>query len=176
MADREYDVVLLGATGFTGGLTAQYLARNAGDARVALAGRSMSKLEAVRDRIGADLPLVQADVGDAASLRALAASTKVLATTVGPYALYGEPVVAACAAEGTDYCDLTGEPEFADRMYVLHHETAVRTGARLVHACGFDSIPHDLGALYCVQQLPEGVPLTVKGYVRAGGRPAGGTF
>ena len=99
-----------------------------------------------------------------------------VATTVGPYVRFGEPLVAACARAGTDYADLTGEPEFVDRMYVRHHAAAVATGARIVHACGFDSIPHDLGVLFTVQQLPEGVPLTVRGFVRASGRPSAGTF
>ena len=89
-------------------------------------------------------------------------------TTVGPYLTYGEPLVAACAEAGTDYVDLTGEPEFVDRMYVAHHATAERTGARIVHACGFDSIPHDLGAYYTVQQLGASGPITMRGVVRAG--------
>ena len=180
---REHDVVLFGATGFTGGLTAEYLARHApGSTRWALAGRSPAKLAAVRARLAAidpacaRLELLRADVTDAASLRAVAARTRVVATTVGPYADLGEPLVAACAAAGTDYADLTGEPEFVDRMYVRHHAAAVATGARIVHACGFDSIPHDLGVLFCVQQLPRGVPLVVRGFVRAGGRASAGTF
>ncbi|WTW97557.1 saccharopine dehydrogenase NADP-binding domain-containing protein [Streptomycetaceae bacterium NBC_01309] len=181
--DRPFDVVLLGATGFTGGLTADYLARHVPAAcRWAIAGRSPEKLRAVRDRLAAvnpacaELELVTADIGDAASLRALAGSTRVLATTVGPYIEYGEPVVAACAEAGTDYLDLTGEPEFVDRMFVAHHETAVRTGARLVHACGFDSVPHDLGVLFTMGLLPAGVPVRVEGRVRAGGSISGGTF
>lgn len=180
---RTHDLVLLGATGFTGGLTAEYLAAHAPrDLRWALAGRSRRKLEAVRERLAAqnsglaDLPLLHADVTEPQSLRALAESTQVVASTVGPYIEYGEPLVAACAAAGTDYADLTGEPEFVDRMYVQHHETATATGARIVHACGFDSVPHDLGAWFTVQQLPEDVPLTLRGMVRAGGRPSGGTF
>jgi short subunit dehydrogenase-like uncharacterized protein len=100
----------------------------------------------------------------------------VLVTTVGPYVLHGAGVVAACAAAGTDYVDLTGEPEFIDRTYVDHHARAEETGARLVHCCGFDSIPHDLGVQFTVEQLPEGVPLKVRGYVRAAGRFSGGTF
>src|SRR4051794_3506232 len=174
---REHDIVLFGATGFTGALTAAYLAANApGGTKVALAGRHRQKLEGVRDEIGAALPLLHADVTEPASLRAVAESSHVVATTVGPYVFHGAPLVEACAAEGTDYLDITGEPEFVDRMYVEHHATAERTGARIVHACGFDSIPHDLGALFTVQQLPEGVPLDVRGYVRAGGKPSAGTF
>src|SRR4051794_40924495 len=115
MAEREHDIVVLGATGFTGALTAEYLAANAGEqTRWALAGRNRGKLEALRARLGADVELLHADITDAASLRAVAAATKVIITTVGPYIEYGEPVVAACAGEGTDYVDLTGEPEFMD--------------------------------------------------------------
>jgi short subunit dehydrogenase-like uncharacterized protein len=180
---RPLDVALFGATGFTGGLTAEYLARHAPEGtRWALVGRSAEKLAGVRDRLAAidpacaQLELLEADSGDAGSLRAVAERTHVVATTVGPYLNLGEPLVAACAETGTDYADLTGEPEFVDRMYVRHHATAVATGARLVHACGFDSIPHDLGVLFTVEQLPEGVPLTVRGYVSAGGKPSAGTF
>jgi short subunit dehydrogenase-like uncharacterized protein len=179
----EYDVVLFGATGFTGALTAEYIAANAPDGcRWALAGRNRGKLEALRDRLStvdkklSELPLLHADTTDPASLKAVAESTKVVITTVGPYATYGEPLVAACAAAGTDYVDLTGEPEFVDTMYLRYHRQAKETGARIVHACGFDSIPHDLGAYFTVQQLPEGVPVTVNGYVRATATFSGGTF
>src|SRR3954454_9848290 len=177
MAEREHDIVLFGATGFTGALTAEYLAQHAPDGlRWALAGRNRAKLEALAGRLGIDVPLLHADVEDEASLRSVAESARVVITTVGPYVRYGEPLVAACAAAGTDYVDLTGEPEFVDRMYVRHNAEAEKSGARIVHACGFDSIPHDLGVLFTVQQLPEGVPLTVRGFVRAGGRASGGTF
>ena len=179
---REHEIVVYGATGFTGGLTAEYLARTAPGLRWALAGRTRSKLEAVRARLAAidpglaEMPLIEADATRPDSLAAMAAATQVVITTVGPYINYGEPLVAACAEAGTDYVDLTGEPEFVDRMWLAHHERAVASGARLVHACGFDSIPHDLGAYFCVQQLPEGVPITVEGFVRAGGTFSGGTF
>src|SRR3954453_4937868 len=177
MAEREHDIVLFGATGFTGALTAEYLAQHAPDGlRWALAGRNRAKLEALAGRLGIDVPLLHADVEDEASLRSVAESARVVITTVGPYVHYGEPLVAACAAAGSDYVDLTGEPEFVDRMWALHHAEAVRSGARLVHCCGFDSIPHDLGAYFTVKQLPEGVPLTVNGYVRMGGEFSGGTF
>ncbi len=178
MADRDFDIVLFGATGFTGQLTADYLARNAPPGlRWALAGRNQTKLEAVRDKLGQpDLPLLVADAGDPASLSDVAGRTRVVITTVGPYLQYGAPLVAACADAGTDYVDLTGEPEFVDRMYLQHHETAVRTGARIVHACGFDSIPHDLGAYYTVQQLPADAPITLRGVVRSGGMASGGTI
>lgn len=180
---RRHDVVLIGATGFAGRLTAEYLARHAPPRlRWAIAGRSREKLENVRaglaaiDSSLASLPILEADVTDPASLRALAETTRVVATTVGPYVLHGEPVVAACAAAGTDYLDLTGEPEFVNSMFVRHHREAVRTGARLIHAAGFDSIPHDLGVWFTVRELPEDVPLRVSGYVRASGMFSGGTF
>jgi short subunit dehydrogenase-like uncharacterized protein len=183
MTDREHDLVLFGATGFTGALTAEYLARHApANCRWALAGRDQGKLEALRRRLVkinaalGSLPLLPADVTDAGSLKAVAESTRVLITTVGPYVHYGEPLVAACAESGTDYVDLTGEPEFIDRMFLRYHKRAVETGARIVHACGFDSIPHDLGAYFTVQQLPEGVPISVAGYVRAMATFSSGTF
>ncbi|MFG1870470.1 saccharopine dehydrogenase family protein [Micromonospora arborensis] len=181
--ERTYDVVLFGATGFTGGLTAEYLARHApAGLRWALAGRNPARLAAVRDRLAAidpalaDLPLLTADMTDADSLHAVAESARVVASTVGPYIHHGAPLVAACARAGTDYLDITGEPEFVDLMYVRHHAEATRTGARLVHACGFDSIPHDLGAWFTIKQLPADVPITVDGYVRAGGRVSAGTY
>ena len=178
MAERDFDIVLFGATGFTGQLTADYLARTAPpDLRWALAGRNQGKLEAVRERLGLpDLELLHADSGDPASLSDVAARTRVVITTVGPYLQYGEALVGACAEAGTDYVDLTGEPEFIDQMYLKHHETAVRTGARLVHACGFDSVPHDLGALYTVKQLPSDAPISLRGVVRASGMASGGTL
>ena len=183
MAERQYDLALFGATGFTGGLTAEYLARNAPpELRWALVGRNRGKLTAVQERLarlGGSAPapeLLEADAADRASLDRVAAAARVVITTVGPYALYGEPLVAACAAAGSDYVDLTGEPEFVDRMWTLHHAEAERNGARLVHCCGFDSIPHDLGAYFTVKQLPEGVPLTVNGYVKMGGEFSGGTY
>jgi short subunit dehydrogenase-like uncharacterized protein len=183
MTSRTHDLVLFGATGFTGGLTAEYLARHAPDVcRWALAGRNQAKLEALRDRLAAidpaleSLPLLVADVNDAESLAAVAAATRVVITTVGPYLEHGEPLVAACADAGTDYVDLTGEAEFVDKMYVEHHHRATQTGARIVHCSGFDSIPYDLGVRFTVQQLPEDVPLRVKGMVRVDARFSGGTF
>jgi short subunit dehydrogenase-like uncharacterized protein len=181
--ERRYDLALFGATGFTGGLTADYLAANAPEGlHWALVGRNRGKLEAVRARLAAASPaapapdLIEADATDASALTKVAEGARVVITTVGPYALYGGPLVGACAAAGTDYVDLTGEPEFVDRMWTLHHREAERSGARIVHCCGFDSIPHDLGAYFTVQQLPEGVPLTVDGYVRSNASFSGGTF
>src|SRR3954468_1940437 len=177
VAERAHDIVLFGGTGFTGALTAEYLAANApASTRWALAGRNMEKLEALRERLGADVPLLKADVTDVQSMADVASSTRVVITTGGPYIEHGEPLVKACAEHGTDYTDLTGEPEFVDRMFVKYHAQAEQSGARIIHACGFDSIPHDLGARFTVEQLPDGVPLTVRGYVQAGGAPSGGTF
>jgi short subunit dehydrogenase-like uncharacterized protein len=182
-SSRTYDVVLFGATGYTGGLTAEYLARNApADARWALAGRNAAKLEAVRTRLAAIKPacekleLLSADSNDPDSLKRVAQSARVVITTVGPYILHGEPLVAACAAAGTDYVDLTGEPEFVDLMWLRYHEQATQSGARIVHCCGFDSIPHDLGAYFTVQQLPANVPIKLAGFVRAGGTFSAGTY
>jgi short subunit dehydrogenase-like uncharacterized protein len=178
MPEREYEIVLFGATGFTGALTAEYLAANApSELRWAIAGRNRQKLDDVRGKLeGADPGVLEADVTDESSLQALAETTKVLITTVGPYLNYGEPLVAACAAAGTDYVDLTGEPEFVDRMWLRYHEEARRNGARIVHSCGFDSIPYDLGALFTVQRLPEGVPIKLEGFVRTRGAFSGGTY
>ena len=177
---RELDVVLFGATGFTGGLTAAYLADHGPEGlRWGLAGRNLAKLEQVRDALGeaaAGVELIVADSGDPVALAELAARTQVVLSTVGPYVDRGEPLVGACADAGTDYCDITGEGEFVDRMYVAHHQTAVASGARLVHGCGFDSIPHDLGAMFTVEHLPADVPIDLRGVVRAGGLPSGGTF
>jgi short subunit dehydrogenase-like uncharacterized protein len=182
-AQRSYDVAIFGATGFAGQLTAQYLARHGpADLRWAIAGRNKAKLEALRDRlvdidpVSGDVALLVADVNDPTSLRDLAASAKVVITTVGPYVLYGEPLVAACAAAGTDYVDLTGEPEFVNLTYVRHHERAQQTGARLVHSCGFDSIPHDLGAYFTVLQLPQDTAIRMSGTVRVSATISGGTL
>ena len=150
---REHDIVLFGATGFTGRLVAGHLARThlASGLRLALAGRDRGKLERIRDEVAAEtpaaraLPILVADAHDAAALDAVAKKTRVVATTVGPYAKYGEALVAACAKNGTHYCDLTGEVTFVRRMIDRHHDEAAKTGARIVHTCGYDSIPSDLG-------------------------------
>jgi short subunit dehydrogenase-like uncharacterized protein len=183
MADDKLNVALFGASGFTGALTAEYLAEHAPpDLRWGLAGRNRTKLEKLRDDLharfgsGDQLEILEADVTDRASVRRIAERAAVVASTVGPYLEYGEPLVAACAEVGSDYLDLTGEPEFVDRMYLQHGRQAEASGARLVHACGFDSIPHDLGAQFTVQQLPDDKPLRLRGYVSAGGTFSGGTF
>jgi short subunit dehydrogenase-like uncharacterized protein len=150
---REFDIVLYGASGFVGKLTAEYLARTGGDARIALAGRSTERLLAVRKTLGDSAqswPILAADAASPSSLNEMAARTQVVVTTVGPYSRYGMPLVAACAAAGTDYADLTGEAMFIRESIDLYHKQAADTGARIVHCCGFDSIPSDLSvyALY----------------------------
>ncbi|WCM25328.1 saccharopine dehydrogenase NADP-binding domain-containing protein [Sphingomonas sp. QA11] len=149
---RDFDIIVYGATGFTGRLVAEYLIQadpGPDKRRWAMAGRSLSKLQEVRDEIGApaDIPLLTANSDDPASLRTLCERTTVMLTTVGPYQLYGSDLVAACAETGTAYVDLCGEPTWMRHMIDAHHETARRTGARIVFSCGFDSIPFDLGVL-----------------------------
>lgn len=149
---REFDIVLWGATGYTGRLVAEYLAATYldgdGELRLALAGRNEEKVRQVAKDIGkVDLPILVGDSFDAASLDGMASRTEVVISTVGPYATYGAELVGACVRHGTDYCDLTGEPQFIRAMIDRYHEEAKRTGARIVHGCGFDSIPSDLGAL-----------------------------
>ncbi|HEX4355192.1 MAG TPA: saccharopine dehydrogenase NADP-binding domain-containing protein [Polyangiales bacterium] len=187
---RTYDIVLFGATGFTGALTAEYLVKHGGKLRWALAGRNREKLARVRDRIAANgggvaaPELIEADAADPAALRALAESTRVVITTVGPYLRYGEPLVAACAHAGTDYVDLTGESPFVTRMAARYHDIAAANGAKIVNACGFDSIPHDLGALFTVEALRRRLSetdasqasITVEAFVQAKGEISGGTW
>jgi short subunit dehydrogenase-like uncharacterized protein len=162
-SDRRYDVVVFGATSFVGQILCRYLARRhgtAGELRWAIAGRSASKLDDVASRTGADVPRIVADAADRRALDELAASTTVIASTVGPYALYGSELVAAVVESGGDYCDLTGEVQWMRRMIDAHQVRAEETGARIVHACGFDSIPSDLGTWFTQQRAIEqfGVP------------------
>lgn len=151
--ERDFDVVLFGATGFTGQLVAEYLVRRRSGARLALGGRSRAKLEQVRSDLAAvdpaarDLPLITGDSLDPAAMADLARRARVVCTTVGPYYRHGGPLAAACAEHGTSYCDLTGETPFMRRSIDDNHARAAATGARIVHACGFDSIPSDLGVL-----------------------------
>ena len=144
---REFDIVLYGATGYSGRLTAEYLAARGTQARIALAGRDTGRLQAVRRALGPaaqDWPLLVADASEPSTLAAVAERTQVVVTTVGPYARYGLPLVAACARAGTDYADLTGELMFVRDSIDLYHKQAVDTGARIVTSCGFDSVPSDL--------------------------------
>ncbi|MDO5633715.1 MAG: saccharopine dehydrogenase NADP-binding domain-containing protein [Micrococcus sp.] len=155
-ADREFDLVLVGATGFVGRLTAEHLARHApGDLRIALAGRSRDRLTQARRGLpeaAADWPLVVVDTLDHDAVRELAERTRVVVTTVGPYTAFGRPLLGACAAAGTHYADLTGEVLFVREMIDAHHATAQATGARIVTSCGFDSVPSDLGVLLTAQR------------------------
>jgi len=186
MSEREFDIVLMGATGFTGRLVAEHLLRRhgvGGELNWALAGRSREKLEKVRIELGetaAGLPLIVADSHDRASLDALVARTRVVCTTVGPYALHGSDLVAACAESGTDYCDLSGEVPWMRKMLDAHAEAAASSGARIVHCCGFDSIPSDMGVWFLQQQAQErfGKPLSrVRMRVKAAkGGLSGGTY
>ncbi|MBR0552344.1 saccharopine dehydrogenase family protein [Stakelama marina] len=183
MATRDFDIIVYGATGYTGRLVAEYLAQSyaGGDVRWAMAGRSLSKLQAVRDEIGApaDTPLITANADDPASLNAMASRTKVVLTTVGPYQLYGSDLVAACVATGTGYVDLCGEPNWMRDMIDRHSDEAKNTGARIVFSCGFDSIPFDLGVWTVEQEAIRrfGKPAPrVKGRVKAmKGTFSGGT-
>ena len=176
----DTDLVLFGATGFVGRLTAAYLAQAAAPGtRIALGGRSKERLEAVRDGLpeqARDWPLVVADTSDAGAVRELAASTKAVATTVGPYSRYGLPLVEACAAAGTHYADLTGEVPFVRASADRAHEQARETGARITHACGFDSVPSDLAALLTAQTAGGGLTDTTMVVTRMSGGISGGTI
>ncbi len=183
-AEKTYDVVVYGASGFTGRLVAEYFAKQYGASsglKWAMAGRSAGKLAAVRDEIGApaSTPLVIADADDPDSIQTMVASTKVVLTTVGPYQLYGSDLVATCAKAGTDYVDLCGEPPWMRQMIDAHEETAKKSGARIVFSCGFDSIPFDLGVHFLQSAAHEkfGKPMSrVRGRVRGmQGTFSGGT-
>ncbi len=182
-SDRTYDIVVYGATGYTGRLVAEYLAHHhaGGGIKWAMAGRSIAKLEEVRDLIGApaDTPLIEANSDDPASMKALADSARVVLTTVGPYQLYGEPLVKACVEAGTDYADLCGEPGWMREMIDKYHTAAQASGARIAFSSGFDSIPFDLGVLMLQKEAVArfGKPAPrVKGRVRAmQGTFSGGT-
>ena len=174
MSAHEFDVVIYGATGFTGRLVAEYMNNTygvGGDVKWAMAGRSETKLKEVRAEMGIpeSVPLVTADASDKASLTAMAASTKCLLTTVGPYQLYGTPVVEACVEQGTHYVDLCGEVAWMHDMIRDYEAKAKETGARIVFSCGFDSIPFDLGVLFLQDEAVKriGAPLPrVKGRMR----------
>lgn len=189
MPTREFDLVLCGATGFTGALVAQYLTRHESvgrDLRWALHGRNRAKLEAVRaelagiDPAAAQLPLLVGDALDPAAMAELAPRATAIATTVGPYARYGRPLAAACAKAGTHYCDLTGEAHFVRDLIDQHHDTCRASGAKLVPACGFDSIPSDIGALVAIDRFAQAhgrAPTRVDTYVRVvKGGFSGGTM
>lgn len=182
---REFGITVYGATGYTGRLICEYLHSRYGvdgEVKWAMAGRSRAKLEAVRDEMGipASVPLVLADADDLSSIKAMVANTKVVLTTVGPYQLYGSELVAQCAAAGTDYVDLCGEPGWMHQMIAQHQAAAKHSGARILFSCGFDSIPFDLGVLFLQEAAKQrfGAPVSsVKGRVRVmKGGFSGGTL
>jgi short subunit dehydrogenase-like uncharacterized protein len=184
MSSAKFDIVVYGATGFTGQLVAEYLAAHyKGDTTLkwAMAGRSLDKLRSVREAIGApaETPLIVADASDAASLKAMVDQTKSVITTVGPYQLYGEELLAACIATGTDYFDLCGEPIWMRQMIDKYEAAAKASGARIVFSCGFDSVPFELGAFFVQEEAKRvfGAPAArVKGRVRdMRGTLSGGT-
>lgn len=187
---RLYDIVVFGATGFTGKLTAEHLARSSESGKFtwAIAGRSLAKLEETQKallKIAAEpMPgIIVCDVNEPDSLKAMCRQTHVVITTVGPYLNYGEPLVKACIETGTHYVDLTGEPEFVESLMYAYDDEAKRNRVKIVNCCGFDSIPHDLGALFTVNELNKllgdnagKLPITVEGYVTANGTISGGTW
>lgn len=183
---HEYDLVLYGATGFTGSLTADYLAKRlaaGGSFTWAIAGRNQEKLSRLAEQLaqtsGAEdrgPDVVVASAADLDALRSMAERARVVITTVGPYDRYGEPLVRACVDGGADYLDITGEPQFVRRLIDRYDGEAREKGLRLVNCCGFDSVPHDLGALLTVRQLPADEPLTVEGLVFGAGELSGGTW
>lgn len=183
MNDRQFDLIVFGATSFVGQILTRRLVERIGidgDVQWAIAGRNAGKLREVAADTGADVEQIVADASDAEAMRSLAESTKVVASTVGPYALYGGLLVEAVAEAGTDYCDLTGEAQWMRAMIDAHHEAATASGARIVHACGFDSIPSDLGVWFTQQQAIAqlGQPCTAIALrVKAiKGGPSGGTI
>lgn len=182
---RDYDIVLFGATSFVGQILTAYMLEKyplGGELKWAIAGRSEGKLASLKTslgELGAGLAIINADADDPDSIDALVASTKVVISTVGPYALYGEPVVKACATLGTDYCDLTGEPQWIKKMVDQYQDVAKASGARIVHSCGFDSIPSDLGVYFLQEEAKQrygqyctSVKMRVKGMK---GAASGGT-
>src|SRR5215472_13843005 len=183
-SSKKFDIVVYGATGFTGQLVAEYLAahyRNDKSLKWAMAGRSLDKLKSVRDAIGApaDTPLVVADAGDPASLQAMVDDTKSIITTVGPYQNYGNELLAACVSSGTDYFDLCGEPVWMHQMIGKHETAAQKSGARIMFSCGYDSVPFELGTFFVQKEAKRvfGAPAArVKGRVRdMRGTLSGGT-
>ena len=181
---QPLDLVVYGATGFTGGLVADYLGQRlrGTDVRWGIAGRNADKLHEVRRRLAAghaawaDLPVVIASADDPTSLRQMVEGTRVVITTVGPFAKYGEPLLAACAETGTDYLDITGEPDFWKASIARYDEAAKKSGAIIVSCCGFDSIPHDITVFFAAQHLSGEGPVHARGYVSVVGDFSGGTF
>ena len=176
--DRPYSFVVYGATGFTGQLVAKNLPERLRQLPWAVAGRNQAKLQDVIKALPSDLrepDIILADASDPSSLAAMCEKTKVVITTVGPYALYGEDLLSACVQANTSYCDITGEPAFVSKSIENYHEEAQARGIRIVHCCGFDSIPADLGTYYTLKKL-QGNGIKVHGYVTVHGEFSGGTW
>lgn len=180
MSERPYDVVLFGATGYTGSLVARALYDAAEHGlRFALAGRNRDKLEALVEQLSPDgsIPIIEASSNDAASISAMVSQTRVIITTVGPYARYGEVVVKAAVEHATHYLDLVGEPPWWQEMIDRYHDAAVEAGVRIVHSCGFDSVPYDLACLLLRETVgPVDEPVVARGYLEGNGGPSGGTL
>jgi len=182
MTQSSFDIIVFGATSFVGQIMTRYMSTefNHGSLRWAIAGRSEVKLETLRDEVGrSDLEIIVADATDSAALDALCAQTKVVISTVGPYALYGDALVKSCAESGTHYCDLSGEPQWIRKMQEQHEKTAKASGALIVHCCGFDSIPSDLGVHFLQQAALKNHDQTLDKInmrvVKMKGGPSGGT-
>jgi short subunit dehydrogenase-like uncharacterized protein len=184
MENREFDIILYGATGFTGQLAAEYLALKTDlpPERWAIAGRNQARLEKVReglcrlDPACSAIAVILADSGDRPGLKVMAGRTKIIATTVGPYALYGEELVQACAMMGTHYLDITGEPNFVSNLLDKYDALARQNNALIINCCGFDSIPADLGAYYTAGRLQNKEEITIKAFVSSKGSFSGGTW
>lgn len=183
-AQRKYDIIIYGATGFTGQLVVEYFANNVDFNKVkwAIAGRDLTKILSVKNKLLVNFPEllnldhIIADTDDPDTLEALAKSTKLVITTVGPYQLHGEPIVKACVEAGTHCLDLTGEPKYAQHIYKYYNFSAERNQCFIINSCGFDSVPADMGAFYTAQLLGEGEDKTIECYVSAKGSFSGGTL
>ena len=184
MANRTFDILLFGSTGFTGGLVAEYFAANVDRKKIkwAIAGRNAEKLNTVKDRLIAINPdcksvdIIQANSDDYSSLVAAVSRSQIVVTTVGPFALHGEPLVKACVESGTHYCDITGEPAFVKSILQQYDDEARAKGIYILNCCGFDSIPADAGAFFTAMQLPANESKTIRGYVSTKGSFSGGTY
>jgi short subunit dehydrogenase-like uncharacterized protein len=184
MSNRKYDIVLFGATGFTGNLVAAYFARHVDSSKIkwAIAGRNINKLEVVKINLihlnpeCAGIGVLECDSEDLKSLEKVTRQTKIIVTTVGPYALYGEKLVQACVNTSTSYCDITGEPEFVKSVLKQHDEAAKAKGIYIINCCGFDSIPADAGAYFTAMQLPANETKTIQGFVSTNASFSGGTY
>ncbi len=178
---RDLQVTVFGATGFTGRLVVEYLATHHPELSLGVAGRDRRRLDEVVERTrrvagGAKLSVLVGDIGDQGSLQAITERSRVVLSTAGPFMRLGEPVVRACVEGGAHYADITGEPEFVDRVIQRYHEPAKERGLKLVSCCGFDSVPHDLGAFMTVKELPNDRPIVVEGFVKTNGSFSSGTY